>query len=466
MHFPQAGSMVSVRDLAALNQELRKATEAGYQTPAGLGSGSMSALVPQSLEGTLATKTFTMAEIALWPSIPKVSVSQTVHEFSRIQEHGYELDGWISEGGAGVVDVAQYTRDSVKVRYLSTQREVTDVATLVGVIGPSANALAEETERGTIHLLGRLEHHLFHSRNDMNSDAFDGLFKQIEDGASGNVTDMRGKSIEPNKLQEILGEQYSAPNYGQSDCIYAEPRVLTDLIRQTVVYGRHDQLAVSAGSGMTFGVRNLTMMAPYGPVPVKAAPFLHTSKAAAATGYGSGKPLNPVIASSASAGSGSQFAAADVGDYIWQIVAVGDQGYSAPIATSAVTTVAGEEVSITITDNGIATSGAASVKYYRVYRSDKDGAVGTCRHAFDFVRNPAADTVIKDTNADLPGTSKMLMIKHDQSILEFVRLLDFLRRPLAETKTSKPFLLMLFGSPLVKVPSKCWMLKNVGVESA
>ena len=93
---PQMNDQVRVQDLVALNQAIRKATEAGYQTPAGLGTGSMSALVPQSLEGTLASTTFTMAELALWPMIPKRSVSQTVHEFTRIEEHGHDFDAFIA----------------------------------------------------------------------------------------------------------------------------------------------------------------------------------------------------------------------------------------------------------------------------------------------------------------------------------------------------------------------------------
>ena len=51
----------------------------------------------------------------------------------------------------------------------------------------------------------------------------------------------------------------------------------------------------------------------------------------------------------------------------------------------------------------------------------------------------------------------------DPDVLEFARLLDFFRRPLAEVATSKPFLLMLSGSPIVKVPSKMWVLQNAGV---
>ena len=54
LNLPQMNDMVSVGDLASLNDALRKSS-VGYQTPAvPSASDSLSALVPQSIEGTLA----------------------------------------------------------------------------------------------------------------------------------------------------------------------------------------------------------------------------------------------------------------------------------------------------------------------------------------------------------------------------------------------------------------------------
>ena len=72
---PQLNSMVSVGDLAALNGALRKAA-IDYQTsaqPSAAAGASLSPLVPQSIEGTLASATYTMSELALWPAIPKTT---------------------------------------------------------------------------------------------------------------------------------------------------------------------------------------------------------------------------------------------------------------------------------------------------------------------------------------------------------------------------------------------------------
>ena len=201
---PNANEMIPIADLVELNKSLRKAGNVGYQTPAGMSGESLSALVPQSIEGTLASATFTMKEIVLWNAIAKRQVGQTVHEFNRIEEHGAQLDPFIAEGGAGSTNRAEYSREFVKIKYLAERREVSDVATMVGLVGPNSSAIAEETQRGTLSLMQKVEHQLFHGDSSINPLAFDGLIKQLKDGASGNVTDMQGASITPDFLQDVL----------------------------------------------------------------------------------------------------------------------------------------------------------------------------------------------------------------------------------------------------------------------
>ena len=66
--FPEANQRVNIADLAALNSALRKSADVGYQTPADTslnadGRGSLSPLVPQSIENTLSSATYTMKEL-------------------------------------------------------------------------------------------------------------------------------------------------------------------------------------------------------------------------------------------------------------------------------------------------------------------------------------------------------------------------------------------------------------------
>ena len=124
--FPEANSLVNVSDLMELNNALRKSSsQAGYQSPAGTSggdAGSLSPLIPQSIENTLASATYTMKELALWPAIPKVSVTNTLHEYSVINDHGLDLEPFISEGGAGTTNREQYERKNVRVKYLAERR--------------------------------------------------------------------------------------------------------------------------------------------------------------------------------------------------------------------------------------------------------------------------------------------------------------------------------------------------------
>ena len=470
MHsFPEANALVNVAELADLNNALRKSANVGYQTPAApsaVAGDSLSPLVPQSIENTLASATYTMKELALWPAIPKIQVSNTLHEYAVINDHGLDLEPFIAEGSGGTTNRSEYERKSVRVKYLAERREVSDVGSLVGLIGNNANAIAAETERGTLRLMQKLERSLWHAKESVNPLAFDGIIEQIEAHNSGaNTFDLRGKSPTPRLLQEVLSEIQSAPRFGRPDCIYVEPRIHAELIKFAVQFGRHDQFAsLRAADGLTYGVQELNIMSPYGPVPVKSAPFLFSAYSAPSAASGTtGAPANPAITAQPSvAGTTSKFAGDDTGFYGYRVVAVNNAGFSAAVNTNTIEVAnAGEEVTFTITD-------ASDAVFYKIYRTKKATTAG----AVDFstarliteIRNTSGNvTSVTDANAVIPDCSKIVFVQHDPQVLEFVRLLDFFRRPLAEVATSKPFLLMLFGSPVVKVPNKCFVLQNAGV---
>ena len=219
---PNINENVNVNELTRLNDAIRKNSQVGYQTPAVM-DGSFSPLVPQSIEATLASATHTMRDLALFPMLPKIQVSNTVHEYAVIKEHGLDLDPFIAEGGgassAFAATPSSYERKSVKIKYLAERRQISDVATLVGIIGPNPNALAEETERGTMSLLRKCEVESFYGDEDVKDKGFDGVIKQIERDLSqardqqlfgrpfsGNQEDQGGASLSATKLHDVLGE--------------------------------------------------------------------------------------------------------------------------------------------------------------------------------------------------------------------------------------------------------------------
>ncbi len=473
---PNHNDMVPVADLVRLNDILRKSgATVGYQTGAVPDGSSLSPLVPQSIEGTLSSATYGMTELSLWSMIPKKNVGQTLHEYVVVNEHGADLDPFIGEGGGGSDDFAtntsEYERRSVKIKYMAERRQISDVASLVGLIGDNREAIAEETMRGTMSLMRKVERQLWYGREELNSKGFDGILKQMADNAPRNVVNLEGKSPSPLLLQEVLGEVYSAPNFGRPDTIYVEPRIHSELIKQSVEGGRHDQLQIRDSSQLTYGVKNISIMAPYGEVSIKPAPFLHYASRMPSAGFGntSQRPASPVVsvAAAAAANASSAFVAADAGDYRYSVIAVNEQGYSDPVSISAgLAVAAGESVSFTF-------AAASDALYYRIYRSAADGDASTLKLIKEIpaarVAGAAAATAVVDHNDGADGQkydcSPIMFVQHDPQVLQFVRLLDFIRRPLAETASIRPFLLMMFGSPIVKVPSKMFLLNNAGISS-
>lgn len=473
VQLPGYNERVSYERLAEINDTLRKAS-VGYQTPADPSTGgTLNPLVPQSIENTLSSATFSAKQIVYWKNLVKTQVGQPVHEYNVIQEHGDDLDPWMAEGGVPPLNESTYSREFVEIKYLAEQRQVTDVAGATALIGPDRAAVARETAAGTIRLLQKMERSLFHADSSLTPLAFDGAFAQIQNRAPNNVTDQEGKGLSMDLLHDILAELFGAPNYGEADCIYVEPRVYKDLIKTTAMHGRHDHLSLSSGATLHHGVRNLVVSSPYGDVPIKAAPFLYTAWAPKATGTGDvNAPATPAFGADAGtagppAAGSSLFKSGDAGTYFYKFVAVNDKGFSAPLTSAGITVASGDAVTFEIDDDALK-SGANQIRYYKVYRSALNGTADTCRQIVMVPVNAdgtGGDTLITDANADRYNTSKVLITHHGQDMQEFARLLDLIRRPLAEVQTSKPFLLMLFGSLILKVPQKMWMLKNVGLAA-
>ena len=512
---------VTVNELTRLNDQLRKnadlskasfnssfgaAGSVGYQDAAvTAGAGALAPLVPQSIEQVLASATFTMNDLKLWQMLPKVQVTNTLHEYAVINEHGLDLDPFISEGGGASSDFgtsqSSYERKSVKIKYMAERRQVSDVAGLVGIIGANPNAIAEETERGTMSLLRKVESQLFHGNEDVNGKGFDGIIKQIartsgalrEDGSrpySDNVKDHGGiNALLPTDLHNILGELYSSPRFGRPDFIMMEPRVYANLIKQSVQDGRHDSMMlVNYGDRgvQTFGAGpNLHVMGPQGPVPIVSPTFLSNQFAApsaassSATGLpsfsgtagalgGAGVTFSIVRKAETVVGS-SEFKAADAGAYIYKVVLVNSIGYSAPIQFPAINIVADDVVEFKIVANEFQNLADGS---FRIYRSDKNGAASTCKlvQEISFANAVALKGALalgwQDWGHNINGTSSVIFGQMTQDNIEFAKLLDFIRRPLAETSSAKQFLLMLFGSPVVKTPKKNYVLRNVKADLA
>lgn len=481
---PTSNEMVHINDLARLNDAIRKATPGfvGYQTPAQMGDGSLSPLAVQSIEPNLAIATFQTKHLVFWQKLAKTSANNFVHEYTSVIENGLDTNPFISEGEGGSdtlgTNQSVYERKFVKIKFMAERRQVSDMASMLSLLGGNSTALAEETERGTLTLLKKLEKALWFGDEDINPDGFDGIIKQVErtsgvivDGQGrpyrSNTYDLEGKAPTVLLLQEVLGAIYSSPNYGEPDTIYVTPNIYAELQKQFNEQGRYD-ISVS-GNSITAGVKAIQIMAPYGAVDVVAAPFLERSEKAPTmelAGHGIVASFSTQPTAAADATSKSKFKAADAGFYKYAVVAVNKLGFTLPIVSNAVQVSAGDKVSMKITRNG--GNPAISYRLYRTAKASSAEAVNldSLRFIMEVSASQLEGNSFADFNHFMYGCSHIVFANHDPGQMQFAKLMDYMRKDLAQVSTTKPFLLMLFGSLMVKTPNKFWVVRNAGINDA
>ncbi len=480
---PQNNDMVNVSDLVRLNDAIRKATPGfvGYQTPAQMGDGSLSPLALQSIEPNLANATFQTKHLTLWQKLAKTTANNFVHEYTSVIENGLDSSPFISEGQGGSdtlsTNQSVYERKFVKIKFMAERRQVSDMASMLSLLGGNSTALAEETERGTLTLLKKMEKALWFGDEDVNPDGFDGLIKQIE-RTSGAIVDGQGRPYRSNTwdlegsaptillLQEILGAVYSSPNFGEPDTIYVTPNVYAELQKQFNEQGRYD-ISVS-GNSIVAGVKSITVMAPYGPVEIVSAPFLERSEkpnSIELAGHGISASFGTQPTAANDTTNKSKFKAGDAGYYKYAVVAVNKLGMTLPIVSDAVQIASGDKVSMKITRTG---NPAISYRLYRTAKASSSAAINT--DTLKFIMEVSASQLEGNSFADfnhfMYGCSHIIFANHDPGQMAFAKLMDFMRKDLAQVSTTKPFLLMLFGSLMVKTPNKFWVVRNAGTNNA
>lgn len=303
------------------------------------------------------------------------------------------------------------------------------------------------------------------------------MIKQIE-RTSGAIVDGQGRPYRSNTwdlegsaptillLQEILGAVYSSPNFGEPDTIYVTPNVYAELQKQFNEQGRYD-ISVS-GNSIVAGVKSITVMAPYGPVEIVSAPFLERSEkpnSIELAGHGISASFGTQPTAANDTTNKSKFKAGDAGYYKYAVVAVNKLGMTLPIVSDAVQIASGDKVSMKITRTG---NPAISYRLYRTAKASSSAAVNT--DTLKFIMEVSASQLEGNSFADfnhfMYGCSHIIFASHDPGQMAFAKLMDFMRKDLAQVSTTKPFLLMLFGSLMVKTPNKFWVVRNAGTNNA
>jgi len=444
--------------------ELNKALSAGQEInpPGSVVSGDGFALRVESLERTLKNVSFKMSHIRLWRAIGKIPAFNTVEEHNEIQEYGANPDaGFIDEGDLPEEDDSKYERKFSIIRYLGTVRRVTHVMSLVK---PAAgNVISQETVNGTMHLLRVLERALFYGDNSLSNLQFDGYEKlMIQNAAATNVIDLRGAPLSEDVLMDACMTAQDAPNYGQITHAFLNPKVKSDLSKQFFPKERHNTLTDHKG---VVGLDITGFTSPAGDVSFEPDVFINDGGGpTAGIGDAAKRPGTPTITSAPAVANdaASQFGADDAGDYFYQAQAVNRYGRSAsiivPSPSAAITLAAGEKMTV-----GLTPGGAVAVEWYEVFRTKVGGAVGTERQ---ILRVPnaagAGQQLLVDLNDRIPGTTSGFLFQMNLESMSFKQLAPMVKIPLATIDSSIRWMQLLYGTPVLYIPGKNILFRNIG----
>lgn len=462
------GAFVSARDYRDYNGfgqstpdellELRKALSAGSDiNNPGTSAGQGFPLRVESLEATLKNVTFEMDEIKLFKALPKVPANNTVEEFNRLLS--YSKDGarafdlqWMQEGALPEEQDSTYERAYVLVKYMGVTGRVTHV---MNTIRPAhGNVIALETMNKTMLMLQQLEHALFFGDSSLIPEAFDGLQKLITTGAAANVIDLRGAPLTEEVLSD--GMLRIRDNFGQATDLYSSTGVFADFSKQVL---DRQRFGIAPQPGV-IGATVTAFLGQHGRINMHDSIFIQPSDVPVAAGIGNAvtRPAAPALGiPAAGATAGSLFAAGDAGTYIYKVVAVNRGGKSAPVTSAGVAVVAGDGVTIAITDGG----GGLGTSSYEIYRTNAGGAASTAKLIAKVPRTGAVQNFV-DLNADLPGTSVSFLLQQNQRSFSWAQLLPFTRIPLAAVDTSIRWAQVLYGAVKMYSPARNVIFKNVG----
>lgn len=437
--------------------DLRKALAAGAEinAPGSAVPGDGFALRTESLESTLHNMSFEMDEVKLWKGMPRVPANQVVEEFNRMLS--YSKDGarefglgWMTEGDLPEEQDTTYERAYVVIKFLGVVGRVTHV---MNTLRPAhGSVIATETGNKTMFLLQQLESGLFFADSSLMPEAFDGLLPLITAGAPQNVIDLRGRHIDEEAMAD--GMLRIRDGFGLATDFYSDTGVFSDFSK-TVLDRQRFGTAPQPG---VIGATVTAFQGQHGKINLHDSIFIQPGSTAAAAGTGTAakRPAAPALgAPSAGASASSLFEAGDAGTYIYKVNAGNRYGRSAPTTSAGVAVVAGDAVTLGITDAGPGTT------YYEVYRTDAGGAASTAKLVKRIARTAATQNFV-DNNDDLPGKSHSFLLQQNNRSFAWSQLLPFTRIPLAAVDTSIRWAQILYGAIKMYAAQRNVVFKNVG----
>jgi hypothetical protein len=439
-------------------EQLLKSLFAGYGTDASQFTGGR-ALQPEDCEITLVNAMREQREdFKLMNTLKKTAVKSTVHQFNVREYIGDEDTGFVAEGGVAPNNNQDIRRITKDMKYIQKRGEVTEQAVVVDTF---ENAYDAEKIACTLSILKTAEKNCFHGDADVIEEQFDGLVAQVKKAPvpKRNIKDLRGNTIltaGERIFTEMAGQIFDRG--GEANKVFY-PIILgqdiQDLCRDRLRFGTEDDRMSAVFKSYPTLYGTLQIAGEAGPDKM-----FRPKNVVKPGGIINGLPNAPAtVTISAAANDASKFISSDSGEYTYLVHSINKYGISTGVSPAApIAVVAGNAVTITITpaDTNPGTG-------FIICRSAKDGT-----QVMEMIRIKLDDgnptTVYLDLNEELPGTAEMLFIteKKIQPIAEFFQLLPLRLFNMYPTdRLVTPFIMALWGTPILKVPEWCGVIKNI-----
>lgn len=437
------------------------AVGADRDPPATFNPGDGFAFRVEDLDPLLRTTTYTMKNIVLWKLLQKMGAENTVVEYNLQDSYGVDgFDGFIQDGGLPEQMDSTYRRAYAFVKFIGIQGAITHGSTMVR--SAHGNLVSIETQAKTMKLLELVERSLYVGDSTLDPVQWDGFFTQMRASAAAatNIKDKRGQPLTVEDFDDAGALVTAEPNYGLLTDVFMNPLSKADMVKGLLPGNRGMQgLLSNAGAvGGTFD-RVATSV---GDILTHTDAFISHGRAAVAAGLGDAarRPGTPTLTTAATSpvNAASLFIASDTGNYIYQVVARNRFGSSVPLTLAALSVTAGDDGRF-----GITPAPGQPTAWFEIFRTPVNGAVGTARLILRVANTLGfAETTVIDLNAELPGTTSAIAFQWDPTVAWFRQLAPLLKIALGVVDLNLRWAQVLYGVPILGIPTKTFMWKNIG----
>lgn len=494
------GVLSALYDMTNANgtpNDILKAMIAGDQTGRDLNNqltGSQ-ALKPESLDSVLKQLEYTQKQIVLWNKLPKKSVYNTVHEYLQLVKYGQNIGIFMAEGDRPENTDSQYRRKSVLTKYMGVGGKLTHQAMLVKN-ADGKDPYTREVENKLLLLTKLIDMKLWEGNSNVSGTDFDGFDRQHILGINEIYGDPSSKTPEQlydtyfadpavinangKALTETMGQEAAHAivndRFGEATMMITNPTVLKDFNARFYEKQRI-LLGTAAINGMTAGQSVNSLKLQFGDVPMESDVFFDRKEAiaynrAATSSKAPAAPTAGVAPIAVATDTKNKFGSAHAGGYYYVVTAKNQYGESAPLAmnTSIQAVAATESVDLQF----VAGSGNYAATGYVVYRTIKSPADRTTAKYYPIFEvsvtelgagfDGADATKVRDRNRFIAGTHCAMILDPTDQMWEYIQLMPTSKVEFALTTLAKEFAIVNYGSPVLYMPGKIGLIRNIGSD--